>query len=340
MTRRELLGAAVASTMWAGQAPDPTPAPRTTMGVTIDCYQFGRRRQPAYEFAEYCNSLGAGGVQVEMPADLDYARKLRRYLEEHGLFFDVMVNLPGDDDAAFDRQIQAAKEAGAFTVRAACLGGRRYEQFNSLDQWREFVRQSEAKVARAIRIAEKHRLPLCLENHKDWTVDELVALMKRYSSEYLAVCLDTGNNLSLLDDYMEVVERLAPYTLNTHLKDMSLAEYRDGLLLVEPVFGKGYFDLARIVSTVRKVRPASRFTVEMLTRDPLKVAVFTDKYWATFPERNGLYLARTMAAARAHGWQGPLPQVEQLDRDSRIQLEEDNVRKCLAYAREQLGMRA
>jgi 3-oxoisoapionate decarboxylase len=54
---------------------------------------------------------------------------------------------------------------------------------------------------------------------------------------------------------------------------MAIAEYRDGILLGEPVLGDGFFDLPRIVSAIRLARPDSRFTVEMITRDPLKVAL-------------------------------------------------------------------
>ena len=61
-------------------------------------------------------------------------------------------------------------------------------------------------------------MPLGIENHKDWLVDQQVALMKQYSSEYLGVCLDTGNNMAVLDDPMETVEKLAPYTFNVHSK--------------------------------------------------------------------------------------------------------------------------
>jgi hypothetical protein len=297
MTRREILGSVLSAGALAAHTASASPPARTTLGVTIDCYQFGRRRQPALEFAQYCDSLGAGGIQIEIPSDLVYARSLRTFLESRGMFLDVMVSLPEDDTSAFERQVEAAREAGAFALRAACLG-------------------------------------------KDWTVDELAAVLKQYSSEYLGVCLDTGNNLALLDDYRELVERLAPYTVNTHLKDMSLAEYRDGLLLVEPVFGGGFFDLSWIVSTIRKARPEARFTVEMLTRDPLRIPVFTDPYWVTFPDRNGRYLARAVAAARAHGWTGALPKVERTDRETRLRLEDDNVIQCLNYAREKLGMEA
>ena len=336
MTRRELIPAALAG---AALARASETSPRTTLGITIDCYQFGRRRQPAYEFAQYCDSLGAGGIQIEIPPNLEYARKLRAFLESRGMFLDVMTALPKDDAGAFERQVRAAKEAGAVAMRAACLGGRRYEVFRSLDQWREFVRESRARIARALPIAEKHRIPLALENHKDWTVDELAALMKEYSSEYLAVCLDTGNNLALLDDPMETVERLAPYTINTHLKDMALAEYPEGILLIEPVFGEGFLDLRRIVSAIRQARPSALFTVEQITRNPLKVPVLADRYWTSFPDRQAICLARTFAAARAHAWNGPLPDPERLDRAARIRLEEDNVERCLKYAAAQLGMR-
>jgi sugar phosphate isomerase/epimerase len=335
MTRRHLLCGTIAGLAARAAAPPV----RTTMGVTIDCYQFGRRRQAACEFAEYCNSIGAGGIQIEVPPDLDYARKFRRYLDNQGMFLDAMVSLPKDDTLAFERQVAAAKEAGAFAMRAACLGGRRYEVFSSIEQWREFVRESHARIARAVPIAEKHKIPLGIENHKDWTVDELAALLKQHSSEYLGVCLDTGNNLALLDDYLEVVERLAPYTVNTHLKDMSLAEYREGILLGEPVFGEGFLDLKRIVSTVRRARPNARVTVEMITRNPLKVPVFTDRYWATFPDRSASYLARTIAVARANPPRHPLPEVERLDRNEHIRLEEANVVQCLTYAANELGMR-
>ena len=243
-----------------------------------------------------------------------------------------------DVHSAFEAQVAAAREAGAVAMRAACLGGRRYEVFRSLDQWNEFARDSLRRIARALTIAEKYRIPLGLENHKDWTVDELAALMKEYSSEWLGVCLDTGNNVALLDDPMEVVERLAPYTINTHLKDMSLAEYAEGLLLIEPVFGAGFLDLRRIVSTVRQARPDARFTVEQLTRNPLKVPVLTEHYWASFPERNGRHLARTLAAARTHAWRGALPAPEALGRDARIRAEEDNVVECLKLAASGLGM--
>jgi sugar phosphate isomerase/epimerase len=215
-----------------------------------------------------------------------------------------------------------------------CLPGRRYENFTNLADWDKAVSQSHERIDAALRIVEKHQLPLAIENHKDWTAEEMAALMKSKASRWLGVCLDTGNNIALLDDPMTVVETLAPYALSTHIKDMAVAPYPDGFLLSEMPLGEGMLDMRRIVDTIRRARPETRLTLEMITRDPLKVPCLTDAYWATFPARNGLYLARTMRNVRER----TLPVVSGLAREAQLQVEEDNVKKSLAYARDRLGL--
>ena len=225
-------------------------------------------------------------------------------------------------------------------MRSACLSGRRYESFTSLDAWKRFVADSHQRVALAVPVVEKYRMPLGLENHKDWTADEMVALIERHSSEFLGVCLDTGNNIALLDDPMDVISKLAPFAVTTHFKNMAMKEYPDGFLLSEVPLSQGILDLAQVVRTIRRARSRVRFNLEMITRDPLKVPCLTDRYWVTFPERNGEYLARTLRLVRDHPPVKPLPHVSGLDEAARRQQEEDNVKQCLDYARQTLGWRA
>jgi hypothetical protein len=78
----------------------------------------------------------------------------------------------------------------------------------------------------------------------------------------------------------------------------------------------------------------------MITRDPLKIPCLTDKYWMTFPDRNGLYLARTLTLVRDHSTREPTAHVTGLDEPARHGQEENNVKQCLAYAREKLGLGA
>jgi hypothetical protein len=97
-------------------------------------------------------------------------------------------------------------------------------------------------------------------------------------------------------------------------------------------------DLKWMVDTIARARPHARFTLEMMTRSPLKIPCLTEPYWATFPDRGGKDLARTLALVRANPSRRPLPNVEALSSEDRLQLEIDNVRSCLQYSREKLGL--
>src|SRR5271157_5132 len=316
--------------------------PRTSMGVVQYSFSGSPHTRSAYDFLEYCSSLGAGGIQIGLDSlDAGYLAKLRRRTSELGMYLEVTVSLPQRDDSAdFERHVAAAQQAGAQCLRSACLSGRRYENFSSLDQWKDFVTDSHKRIAQAVPILEKHRMPLGLENHKDWTAGEMVALLVRHSSEYLGVCLDIGNNISLLDDPLDVIGKLATYAVTTHFKNMAVQEYAEGFLLSEVPLDQGILDLSWVVDSIRKARPRARLNLEMITRDPLKIPCLTDKYWVTFPERRDVYLAPTLAFVRRHPPREPLPHVSGLEELARRQLEEDNVKQCLAYAGEKLGLRA
>ena len=347
MTRRTFLVAATAaatgvtprlsisgSGLQGGQA-----AVRTTMGVNIYSFGFSQRGKSTLEFLDYCVTLGAGGAQAALSSlEPDYVKKVRERAEKLGMYVEIITNLPEDDPVVFERTVEAAKEAGANCLRSACLSGRRYETFSTLDEWNRFVSESKARIARAVPILEKHRMPMGIENHKDWTAEEFVGLIKGYGSEFLGACLDTGNNIALLDDPMDVVERLAPYAVCTHIKDMAVEEYPEGFLLSEVPLGEGMLDMRRIAMTIAKSRPHTKLTLEMITRNPLKIPCLTEKYWATFPHRSGEFLAHALTMVRANKPRKRLPQPESLDPAARRKMEEDNVANCLAYARETMGL--
>jgi sugar phosphate isomerase/epimerase len=178
---------------------------------------------------------------------------------------------------------------------------------------------------------------MAVENHKDWRAAELAAILKRLSSQHVGACVDTGNNVALLEDAQEVVDTLAPWAFSTHLKDMAVAEYEDGFLLAEVALGEGIFDIPRMVSTLRRARPEVHINLEMITRDPLKIPCLTPKYWATSDSLPARHLARALAMVRKRATPS-LQRVTTLSRERQVALEEDNVRRSLAYAGKTLGL--
>jgi 3-oxoisoapionate decarboxylase len=317
---------------------------RTTMGLTSDSFQSIRFSAPQRllevdRLMELAARVGAAGAHGGMTRiDVDWARATRRMKEELGMYVEIQTFLPREDPAVFEHAVKVAREAGASSLRVVCLLGRRYEMFESLQHWKTAVEGFHRQIAVAVPIVEKHRMPLGIENHKDWRVDQQVALLKQYSSEYLGVTLDTGNNLTVLDDPTETVEKLAPYTFNVHLKDMAVEESEDGFRLSEVPLGEGMLDMKRIVDTIRRARPDVQFSLEMITRDPLEVPCLTDRYWSTFDDVNGVCLARMLSRVRANRPRTPLPRITGLTPDARFALEMELVDRSIVYARDHLGL--
>jgi hypothetical protein len=81
-----------------------------------------------------------------------------------------------------------------------------------------------------------------------------------------------------------------------------------------------------------------RFSLEMIARDPLKVPVLTPKYWATMPRVPATDLAWTLRTVKAKTPREPLPKIDTLPLEQRVQYEQRMVEDSLAYAREHLGL--
>ncbi len=355
MNRREALlsiGGGVAASMlrapaWAAESEMPE---KTRLGIDDFSYNLrSRAERDGYTpkvtpdpltLLKYCHSLGAGGLQCVIGVrDEAYVKELRAYVEDNDLFVEDSVWLGGTvDPERFEAAVRSVKAAGARAIRGFC-GGRRYEQFDNRVQFDEFAKRSWGNVESVAPIVERNRIPLAIENHKDWLIPHMLERLKQIGSEYVGVCIDTGNSFALLEDPMDVVNAYAPWAHSVHLKDMAVCEYEGGFLLADVVLGEGTLDLPKIVEIIRKARPGIKFSVEMSTRNPLKVPCLGEKYWATLGDVPGVNLARAMRYVRAHASdRDTLPNIDNLSVDEQVKLEDQNVRKCLRYAAERLNL--
>lgn len=288
------------------------------------------------DFLEHCHRLQTVGVQIGVRNwRMDgLGKKLRTRAEALGMFLEGQISLPRteSDVARFNAEMGAAKEVGVSILRTVMLGGRRYENFNTAADWEKFRRSSWQRLVWAEPIAKRHGVKLALENHKDWRVDEMLAILKRISSEHVGVNLDTGNNLALLEDPHAVVDALAPHTLTTHLKDMAVQEYEQGFLLSEVPLGEGFLDLKRIVAACEKANSHVRHNLEMITRNPLKVPCLTQRYWKTFGKRPVQDLIAALDRVRSNKPKAPLPSIAGKSPAEQVVYEQANNAKSVAYA--------
>jgi L-ribulose-5-phosphate 3-epimerase UlaE len=255
--------------------------------------------------------------------------------------FNVPLPRKREDIEAFDTGVKAAKESGAMALHAA-LTQRRYEQFDSLEDFKKSFEQNQLSVRLAEPVLRKYRMKLAIENHKGWRAAEQATWFKRVGSEYVGVCFDFGNNISLCEPPEETFRLLSPLAIFCHIKDMGVESYKDGFLLSEVPFGEGILDLKQMVRTLRDRDPNMLFCLEMITRDPLKVPVFTDKYWATFDDTYsplpGRDLAKTLELVSNNPPKKPLPRISGLNPAQQVKLEDEYNQMCVEYARKNLDL--
>jgi sugar phosphate isomerase/epimerase len=114
--------------------------------------------------------------------------------------------------------------------------------------------------------AKELGLSLAVENHADFPMRDLVALVKSVGDPNIGICLDTGNAVRVGDDLMDAARLAAPHVKMVHLKDMIVIAASRG----EPTawwpaapLGRGHFDIPGLIGILRKGGFAGTLFVEM-----------------------------------------------------------------------------
>ena len=185
ISRRQMLALAGAAPLWSVLKPSAeAQAPRTPIAKLPPLQKAIRaweaRPRPLcsapwhpeaastpFDMIEHCRSIGLGGVQMNPPStDPEEIKKFRQRLEDYGMHLVCDPRLPRQESdlAAFDAQVKAYKEAGAAAFHAA-MTGRRYEDFDRLEPFKQMFEQCRKQVElaepvlRKVQDQARHRKP-------------------------------------------------------------------------------------------------------------------------------------------------------------------------------------
>jgi sugar phosphate isomerase/epimerase len=346
-------GAAVVtgSTLLASDKSPAGPAQRTQLGLVTYCFNLAAKNHGTVPsaakfsdpliFIQEAAALGASAVQIPFGiCDATRIWAIRDASERLNIALESTVALPKNDPdlERFDAELKTLRELGVKIARTVLLPGRRYEQFTSILDYANTMRVATKALSDAEKIARKHGVKLALENHKDHTTEERLALLEQFSSEHIGACLDVGNNMALLEDPVETARAFAPWTLTVHFKDQAVRESADGFLLADVPVGRGAIDLREIIKIVREKKPQTRFHLELITRDPLRIPVLLDSYWRTLDAIKAPQLASTFATLKERSSKTEFPLISKLSPAEQVRTERDNIEQSLRYSAEQLGL--
>jgi sugar phosphate isomerase/epimerase len=328
----------------ASAAHDKPVAPRRLFCLQTYSYSLRHRHERGFDdplaLMQFTSKQGFAGVQLRLGnRSADYLAQVRAAKSKLAISLEGIVAPPLEekDSDRFEIDLRASQAAGIDIVRMALLSGRRYETFQSAEEFRRFKTRSEQALTRVARLAGRHKIRVAVENHKDFRAGEFRDMIRSLKSEFVGVCLDTGNNIALLEDPWHVVDTLAPLTFTVHLKDMAVEAAENGFLLAEVPLGRGMLDLHRLVRRVHEAKPQARFHLEMITRNPLSIPCLSDDFWRTMPDLPAVDLARTLTLVRRRGRPAnELPRIDRLEPKEQIRREQEHVVQSQQWGNERL----
>ena len=125
---------------------------------------------------------------------------------------------------------------------------------------------------------------LAIENHDRFSTRTLVEIVERLGPEHVGICLDTVNSFGALEGPEVVVERLAPYALNLHVKDFTIARVNGsmGFVVEGCPAGEGRLDVPWLLERLRAARRDVNAILELWTpRDAsLEETIGREAAWA------------------------------------------------------------
>jgi sugar phosphate isomerase/epimerase len=215
-------------------------ASKMKIGIDSYCYHrfFGevyeqqstpQRRMTLQEFLIRAKDLQVDGVSLEscfIPSlERDYLKGVRDQLDAYGLERVFAWGHPdglegGTNQGAFHEMVscfEAAQTLGARVMRVvgSSLKFRHNAHGPQLERLTKMFRE-------AVKVAEEYGIRMAVENHIDFTADEILQLIHQVDSPYLGINFDTGNFIRLLDDPIKGMVKLAPHVYATHIKDLKI----------------------------------------------------------------------------------------------------------------------
>lgn len=114
---------------------------------------------------------------------------------------------------------------------------------------------------------ERANITLAVENHGMHTTDQLIEIFNRIKHPCLGCCLDTVNSFGALEAPQAVIEALAPFTVNLHIKDFEIrrADHMMGFVVLGTPAGYGRLDIDNLMNKLKLYRRNPTAILELWT---------------------------------------------------------------------------
>ncbi len=199
---------------------------------------------------------------------------------------DWLTQVPGE---TLNGPIRCAKALGASLLRLHLTPVLEGARASWGPRWGEMVLHARETLKEAARSAAGIGLPLAVENHQDFTSEELLAITDEAGG--VGLVLDTGNPFAVGEDPLAFVRRAGDRIRHVHLKDYVAQFTPEGFRLVRCAIGDGCVPFPELAAALPRGLTAS---IEPGALEARHIRLFTPDWWRGYPPREAGELASAL----------------------------------------------
>jgi sugar phosphate isomerase/epimerase len=256
---------------------------------------------------------------------------LRRQAEEAGLSVHLATDLLQGEHLA--DMIRAAHTLGAaqVTVGLTRLTG-------NVPQRKSTLEHLLTELDVALKTAERYEIMLAIENGRHTAAADLAALIQAAQSEWIGVCYDMGNALTVPENPVEAARLLAADCVSVHVKDFQVYRTAEGAVLVNCPVGDGVVEVTDILRHLHAQRPEIPVFLQTVA-ERVPVPVLNDDFLQQYPR----ITARSLAGLLRRGKLDYAPEELTFPHERKaserevLKWEDDRVKRSLKQAEKLLG---
>lgn len=353
LTRRQFIASAIATSaatkpifakedrQGSGEHPRRVGAVAYGFYFAIGLFRYQDRpgdRMNALEFVEATRECGGDVAQLyhSMITSLNEGelKQLRARAEE----LDVALEVHGGSAflPRFEAVFQPAVALGIKVVGCSFGMLMRPGKIESLKAWDAHTMRCQLRLTELANAAKPLGLTIGVENHLDFTVEELRDLVTQAKSDHVGVIFDIGNTVGTLDDPTEAAELLGPYVVATHYKDFAIEETNLGFRFTMVPLGSGSLRIEDVTKALLKhIRPDVNFSIEMMNGQHFDVNWLENRFWSAYRNKAPRQIAATLRHIRSKPFDPkeciPVEEYDKLPYGDHVALEFDRMKRCVAY---------
>jgi sugar phosphate isomerase/epimerase len=196
-------------------------------------------------------------------------------------------------------------------------------------------------VCKAVRsYALDSGVKIAIENHAgDMQAWELQTLIEEAGKDYVGCTIDSGNATWTLEDPMQNLEILGPYTVCSGIRDSMIWEDAEGCQVAWTAVGEGCVDMKAYAKRFAELAPTAPFIMEIISGFARGYPYLKADFWPPYEKVRAPEFARFLALAKKGKAIPPFkPEGDRKKAEQEYQKAE--LERSLRYCREVIGIKA